>query len=76
MDLPVDYCSFFRSPFCFFTRDGPSMTYPVFFASKSAARVSEEASDLSDRRQSQEQDQHKLHTRGEYYRTRIFSRHC
>jgi hypothetical protein len=25
------------------------MTYPVFFASKSAARVSEEASDLSDR---------------------------
>ena len=47
------------------------MTYPVFFASKSAARVSEEASDLSDR-QSQEQDQHKLHTRGEYYRTRIF----
>jgi hypothetical protein len=68
---PVDYCSFDRSAFCLFTREGPSMTYPVFFASKSAARVSEEASDLSDR-QSQEQDQHKLHTRGEYYRTYLF----
>jgi len=48
--------------------------YPLFFlqAKVQHAWVKKHLSD----QQSQEQDQHKLHTRGEYYRTIFFDRHC